>query len=160
MLEACHGESSGEERVRGLAPQDQGVCQAAGPHRARRRPGGRQAGDRARRVPRAAGKARAGCPRPAGSVLARGGSRGSRTGARRLTLVVDASAAVEYLLLTALGERAGGGLERAALAAPELPDAVALPALRRAADRSPTASSAASTFLESPPWSPERPCAR
>ena len=48
-----------------------------------------------------------------------------------MTFVVDASAAVEYLLLTAVGERVGGVLERAALAAPELLDAEVLAVLRR-----------------------------
>ena len=48
-----------------------------------------------------------------------------------MILVVDASAAVEYLLVTALGERVGGLLEAAALAAPELLDAEVLAVLRR-----------------------------
>ena len=48
-----------------------------------------------------------------------------------MTLVVDASAAAEYLLLTALGERVAGLLEGAALAAPELLDAEVLAVLRR-----------------------------
>ena len=48
-----------------------------------------------------------------------------------MTFVVDASAAVEYLLLTVVGERVGGVLERAALAAPELLDAEVLAVLRR-----------------------------
>jgi len=48
-----------------------------------------------------------------------------------LILVIDASAAVEYLLVTALGERVGGLLEAAALAAPELLDAEVLAVLRR-----------------------------
>jgi predicted nucleic acid-binding protein len=48
-----------------------------------------------------------------------------------LTLVVDASAAVEYLLRTALGLRIGSILEGADLAAPELIDAEVLAVLRR-----------------------------
>jgi len=48
-----------------------------------------------------------------------------------LILVVDASAAVEYLLLTPLGERVGDLLGGAALAAPELLDAEVLAVLRR-----------------------------
>jgi predicted nucleic acid-binding protein len=48
-----------------------------------------------------------------------------------LTFVVDASAAVEYLLRTALGERVSGVLGDAALAAPELLDAEVLAVLRR-----------------------------
>jgi predicted nucleic acid-binding protein len=48
-----------------------------------------------------------------------------------LTFVIDASAAVEYLLLTALGERVSGTLGDAALAAPELFDAEVLAVLRR-----------------------------
>jgi predicted nucleic acid-binding protein len=40
-----------------------------------------------------------------------------------MTFVVDASAAVEYLLLTPLGRRVAGLLEGAALVAPELLDA-------------------------------------
>jgi predicted nucleic acid-binding protein len=46
-------------------------------------------------------------------------------------LVVDASAAVEYLLVTGLGERVSELLEGAALAAPELLDAEVLAVLRR-----------------------------
>jgi predicted nucleic acid-binding protein len=45
--------------------------------------------------------------------------------------VVDASAAVEYLLRTAVGERVGGLLADAALVAPELLDAEVLAVLRR-----------------------------
>jgi predicted nucleic acid-binding protein len=48
-----------------------------------------------------------------------------------LNLVVDASAAVEYLLRTAIGDRVAGLLEGAALAAPELLDADVLAVLRR-----------------------------
>jgi predicted nucleic acid-binding protein len=50
-----------------------------------------------------------------------------------LNLVVDASAAVEYLLRTAIGDRVAGLLEGAALAAPELLDAEVLAVLRREA---------------------------
>jgi predicted nucleic acid-binding protein len=49
-----------------------------------------------------------------------------------LTLVVDASVAVEYLLRTPLGQKAAPTLEAAALAAPELLDAEVLAVLRRA----------------------------
>lgn len=45
--------------------------------------------------------------------------------------VVDASAAVEYLLRTELGERVGPLLEAAMLAAPELLDAEVMAVLRR-----------------------------
>ncbi len=48
-----------------------------------------------------------------------------------MIFVIDASAAVEYLLLTALGERVAGLLGEAALAAPELLDAEVLAVLRR-----------------------------
>jgi predicted nucleic acid-binding protein len=48
-----------------------------------------------------------------------------------LILVVDASAAVEYLLRTSLGRRVAGLLEGPALAAPELLDAEVLAVLRR-----------------------------
>jgi len=48
-----------------------------------------------------------------------------------LILVVDASAAVEYLLQTTLGLRAAGLLDSADLAAPELLDAEVLAVLRR-----------------------------
>lgn len=48
-----------------------------------------------------------------------------------MILVVDASAAVEYLLLTPLGERVGDLLGGAAPAAPELLDAEVLAVLRR-----------------------------
>jgi len=48
-----------------------------------------------------------------------------------LILVVDASAAVEYLLQTAVGLRAGSLLEEADVAAPELLDAEVLAVLRR-----------------------------
>jgi predicted nucleic acid-binding protein len=46
-------------------------------------------------------------------------------------LVVDASIAVEYLLQTELGQRAGGQLAHAELFAPELVDAEVLAVLRR-----------------------------
>ena len=48
-----------------------------------------------------------------------------------MSLVVDASAAVEYLLQTDLGERVSEVLGRARLAAPELLDAEVLSVLRR-----------------------------
>ncbi len=48
-----------------------------------------------------------------------------------MILVVDASAAVEYLLQTTLGLRAASLLENADLAAPELLDAEVLAVLRR-----------------------------
>ena len=48
-----------------------------------------------------------------------------------MILVVDASAAVEYLLQTRLGLRAAGILEGARLATPELLDAEVLSVLRR-----------------------------
>ena len=48
-----------------------------------------------------------------------------------MTLVVDASAAVEYLLQTRIGLRVAGVLEGARLAAPELIDAEVLSVLRR-----------------------------
>jgi predicted nucleic acid-binding protein len=48
-----------------------------------------------------------------------------------LIYVVDASAAVEYLLRTAVGERVGGFIADAALVAPELVDAEVLAVLRR-----------------------------
>jgi len=47
-----------------------------------------------------------------------------------LILVVDASAAVEYLLQTAIGLRVAGILETSELAAPELLDAEVLAVLR------------------------------
>jgi predicted nucleic acid-binding protein len=50
-----------------------------------------------------------------------------------LILVVDASAAIEYLLRTPIGERAGDLFADAALAAPELLDAEVLAVLRREA---------------------------
>lgn len=46
-------------------------------------------------------------------------------------IVVDASAAVEYLLQTALGVRVAGIIERVPVAAPELLDAEVLSVLRR-----------------------------
>jgi predicted nucleic acid-binding protein len=46
-------------------------------------------------------------------------------------LVVDASAAVEYLLQTIVGQRAGALLEEAEVSAPELLDAEILAVLRR-----------------------------
>lgn len=48
-----------------------------------------------------------------------------------MTLVIDASAAVEYLLQTSLGMRVAGIVEAAELAAPELLDADVLAVLRR-----------------------------
>ena len=48
-----------------------------------------------------------------------------------MSLVVDASAAVEYLLKTTLGESLAPLLDEAALAAPELLDAEVLAVLRR-----------------------------
>lgn len=48
-----------------------------------------------------------------------------------MTLVVDASIALEYLLKTPLGERAASQLSTAALFAPELLDAEVLAVLRR-----------------------------
>jgi predicted nucleic acid-binding protein len=48
-----------------------------------------------------------------------------------MSLVVDASAAVEYLLKTLLGESLAPLLDEAALAAPELLDAEVLAVLRR-----------------------------
>ena len=48
-----------------------------------------------------------------------------------MILVVDASAAVEYLLRTTLGMRAGPLLDEAELSAPELLDAEVLAVLRR-----------------------------
>ena len=48
-----------------------------------------------------------------------------------MILVVDASAAVEYLLQTAIGHRVGELLDRADVAAPELMDAEVLAVLRR-----------------------------
>ena len=48
-----------------------------------------------------------------------------------MILVVDASAAVEYLLQTRLGLRVAGILEGARIAAPELLDAEVLSVLRR-----------------------------
>jgi len=48
-------------------------------------------------------------------------------------IVIDASAAVEYLLQTPLGARVGGVLERVRLAAPELLDAEVLSVVRREA---------------------------
>src|SRR5438034_122377 len=131
MLAACYGEPPGQERSRGSAPQDPRIREAPRPHGARRRPGGRQPGDGARGVPLPPGTASAGRSRPAGGPLARGDSRRARAGAGRLILVVDASAAVEYLLLTPLGERVGDLLGGAALAAPELLDAEVLAVLRR-----------------------------
>ena len=50
-----------------------------------------------------------------------------------MILVVDASAAIEYLLQTPLGLRATTLIDQAELAAPELLDAVVLAVLRRAA---------------------------
>src|SRR5438046_10624272 len=133
MLAACYGEPPGQERSRGSAPQDPRIREAPRPHGARRRPGGRQPGDGARGVPLPPGTASAGRSRPAGGPFARGDSRRARAraGAGRLILVVDASAAVEYLLLTPLGERVGDLLGGAALAAPELLDAEVLAVLRR-----------------------------
>src|SRR5438046_9935740 len=131
MLAACYGEPPGQERSRGSAPQDPRIREAPRPHGARRRPGGRQPGDGARGVPLPAGTASAGRSRPAGGPFARGDSRRARAGAGRLILVVDASAAVEYLLLTPLGERVGDLLGGAAPAAPELLDAEVLAVLRR-----------------------------
>jgi len=49
-----------------------------------------------------------------------------------LTLVVDASVAVEYLLRTPLGIKAASTIEAAGLVAPELLDAEVLAVLRRA----------------------------
>ena len=48
-----------------------------------------------------------------------------------MNLVVDASAAVEYLLRTPIGDRVAGLLDGGALAAPELLDAEVLAVLRR-----------------------------
>jgi predicted nucleic acid-binding protein len=48
-----------------------------------------------------------------------------------MTLVVDASAAVEYLLQTRIGLRVGAVLDEAEAAAPELVDAEVLAVLRR-----------------------------
>jgi predicted nucleic acid-binding protein len=48
-----------------------------------------------------------------------------------MTLVVDASAAVEYLLQTRVGLRVGAVLDEAEAAAPELVDAEVLAVLRR-----------------------------
>jgi predicted nucleic acid-binding protein len=48
-----------------------------------------------------------------------------------MTLVVDASAAVEYLLQTRIGLRVGAVLDEAEAAAPELMDAEVLAVLRR-----------------------------
>jgi predicted nucleic acid-binding protein len=48
-----------------------------------------------------------------------------------VTLVIDASAAVEYLLKTALGEQVGRLLAEAELAAPELLDIEVVAVLRR-----------------------------
>lgn len=48
-----------------------------------------------------------------------------------MTLVVDASVAVEYLLRTALGRRVAPTLEQARLVSPELLDAEVLAVLRR-----------------------------
>src|SRR5207247_1308531 len=101
------------------------------PSLARPRASSRQPGDGARGVPLPPGTASAGRSRPAGGPFARGDSRRARAGAGRLILVVDASAAVEYLLLTPLGERVGDLLGGAALAAPELLDAEVLAVLRR-----------------------------
>src|SRR2546427_7882855 len=131
MLSACHGEPAGEERSREPPAQDPGLREAPRAHGARRGPRSREARDRARGVPRPAGTAPARRSRPARGSLARGGARRARAGAGRLILVVDASAAVEYLLVTGLGERVGGLLEAAALAAPELLDAEGLPLLPR-----------------------------
>ena len=52
-----------------------------------------------------------------------------------MSLVVDASAAVEYLLKTILGESLAPLLDEAALAAPELLDAEVLAVLRREVSR-------------------------
>lgn len=49
-----------------------------------------------------------------------------------MTLVVDASVAVEYLLRTPLGQRVAPTLEAAELVAPELLDAEVLAVVRRA----------------------------
>ena len=48
-----------------------------------------------------------------------------------MILVVDASAAVEYLLQTTVGQRVGGLLQGAELVAPELLDVEVLAVLRR-----------------------------
>lgn len=48
-----------------------------------------------------------------------------------MTLVIDASAAVEYLLQTSIGVRVAGIVETAELVAPELLDAEVLSVLRR-----------------------------
>ncbi|HYC21797.1 MAG TPA: type II toxin-antitoxin system VapC family toxin [Candidatus Bathyarchaeia archaeon] len=48
-----------------------------------------------------------------------------------MILVVDASAAVEYLLQTTIGQRVGGLLQEADLVAPELLDVEVLAVLRR-----------------------------
>ena len=50
-----------------------------------------------------------------------------------MILVVDASAAVEYLLQTGLGQRVAGVLQEGKLLAPELLDAEVLAVLRREA---------------------------
>ncbi len=48
-----------------------------------------------------------------------------------MSFVIDASAAVEYLLQTAIGVRVAGVIEKAHLIAPELLDAEVLAVLRR-----------------------------
>ncbi len=79
--------------------------------------------------------------------------------------VVDASAAVEYLLRTAVGERVGALLADAALAAPELLDAEVLAVLRHeVALGSLESRRAGEAVTDLREWHiervPHRPCAR
>ena len=62
--------------------------------------------------------------------------------------VIDASAAVEYLLRTRLGRSVAGEIEHAFLIAPELLDVEVLSALRRAVLKKRLAASIAKTALE------------
>ena len=62
--------------------------------------------------------------------------------------VIDASAAVEYLLRTRLGRSVAGDIEHAFLIAPELLDVEVLSALRRAVLHKRIAASVAQTALD------------
>src|SRR5205085_1990355 len=131
MLIACHGESSGQGRAPRPVSEDSTPREASGADDSR--PGSRSGSprDRANRVPRASRPPRAGRSRPPRGEVGGRSACGARSGERTVNVVIDASAAVEFLLRTAVGVRIDGIVADANLFAPELLDAEVTAVLRR-----------------------------
>src|SRR4029077_2418811 len=136
MPKACYdhayGKPPSQESSGSLAPTPAGLCAKASSHDQRHRPGSPRTGDGSPRVERKALATAHHPSRRAGLFAAGARTAAARERARLIRFVIDASAAVEYLLRTPLGQGLDDLVDEASLLAPSLLDVEVMSVLRRA----------------------------